>query len=100
MVRHQAPAQHLDAGRAAMRSEQVAIKRIVAVTEEYLRAAVATLGDVVRITGDDDTRETGIRHGAPSVRGEPIERTVTVIQRLLSSWLRPSPKADFGETVF
>src|SRR6185312_9900413 len=42
-----------------MRSEQVAIKRIVAVTEEYLRAAVATLGDVVRITGDDDTRETG-----------------------------------------
>jgi uncharacterized protein with ACT and thioredoxin-like domain len=59
VVRHQAPGPHLDTGRTAMGGEQVAIERIVIVAEEGLRAAVATLGDMMRMTGDDDTGETG-----------------------------------------
>jgi hypothetical protein len=40
-----------------MFGEQVAVERIVTVAEERLRAAVAALGDMVRMTGDDDTCE-------------------------------------------
>jgi hypothetical protein len=57
MVRHQAPGPHRDADVAAMFGEQVAVERIVTVAEERLRAAVAALGDMVRMTGDDDTCE-------------------------------------------
>ena len=67
VVRHQAPGPHLDAGRAAMGGEQVAIKRIVAVTKEGLRAAIAALGHMVRMTGNDDTGETS--HAAWCARG-------------------------------
>ena len=59
VVRHQAPGPHLDIRGAAILGEQVAIKRIIIVAEEGPRAAVATLGDVVRMTGDDDTGEAG-----------------------------------------
>ena len=59
VVRHQAPGPHLDAGGTAMLGEQVAIKRIVVIAEEGARAAVATLGDVVRVTGDDDAGKAG-----------------------------------------
>jgi hypothetical protein len=45
------------AGRAAMPGEQIAIKRIVGIAEEGARAAIAALGDMVRMTGDDDTGE-------------------------------------------
>jgi hypothetical protein len=44
---------------AAILGEQVAIKRIITIAEECPRAAVATLGDVVRVIGDDDTGEAG-----------------------------------------
>jgi len=66
MVRHQAPGPHLDPGRAAIFGEQVAIKRIVGIAKEGARAAVATLGDVVRMIGDDDAGETG--HAARCLR--------------------------------
>jgi hypothetical protein len=59
VVRHPAPCPHLDAGRAAILREQVAIKRIVAVAKEGPRAAIAALGDMMGMTGDDDTGETG-----------------------------------------
>jgi hypothetical protein len=55
-IRHHA---HLDVGRAAIFREQVAIERIVGLLEEGARAAVAALGDVVRVTGDNDTGEAG-----------------------------------------
>ena len=58
VVRHQAPRPHLDAGRLAVFGKQVAIERIVGLGEERPRPAVAALGDVVRMTGDDDTGET------------------------------------------
>jgi hypothetical protein len=59
VVRHQAPGPHLDPGGTAILGEQVAIKRMVGVTEEGARAAIAALGDVVRVTGNDDTGEAG-----------------------------------------
>ena len=59
MVRHQAPGPHLDGGGPAILGEQVAIERIVAVAEEGPRAAVAALGDMVGMTGDDNTGEAG-----------------------------------------
>ena len=57
VVRHQAPGPHLDPGRAAILGEQVAVERIVVVAEERARAAVATLGDMVRQTGKYDAGE-------------------------------------------
>ena len=68
MVWHQAPGPDLDAGRGAVGGQQVAIKRIIAVAEEGPRAAIAALGDVVRITGDDDTGKTG--HAALCASGD------------------------------
>ena len=50
VVRHQAPGPHLDFGRAAILGEQVAVKRIVGVAKEGTRAAIAALGDMVRMT--------------------------------------------------
>ena len=56
-IRHQA---HTATSAARQCSaEQVAVERIVGVAEERARAAVAALGDVVRMTGDDDAGETG-----------------------------------------
>ena len=46
-----------------MPGEQVAIKRIIIIAEEGPRTAVATLGDVMRVTGNDDTGEAG--HATP-----------------------------------
>ncbi len=40
-----------------MLGKEIAIQRIVGVAEKRARAAVAALGDVVRVTGDDDARE-------------------------------------------
>ena len=59
MVRHQAPGPDIDLCRAAILAEQVAVQRIVVVAEERPRAAVATLGDVVRMTGKHDAGEAG-----------------------------------------
>jgi hypothetical protein len=58
MVRHQTPGPHLDAGGLAIFGEQVAIQRIVAVLEERTRLAIAALGDMGGMAGDDDTGET------------------------------------------
>ena len=79
VIRHQAPAPHLDPGRGAIGGEQVAIKRIVGLAEESPRAAVAALGDMVRMTGDDDTGEAGHAAGCQSGQDKSIECTVTVI---------------------
>jgi hypothetical protein len=57
VIRHQAPAPDLDLGRIAMRGEQVAIESIVVVAEERPGPPVATLGDMVRETGNDDAGE-------------------------------------------
>jgi hypothetical protein len=59
VVRHQAPGPHLHIGSTAVRAQKIPIQRIVAVIEEGSRAAIAALGDVVRVTGDDDAGETG-----------------------------------------
>jgi|HubBroStandDraft_5_1064220.scaffolds.fasta_scaffold125121_1 hypothetical protein len=65
MVRDQTPGPHFDPGLAAMGGQQIAIQRVVRISEEGARAAIATLRDMVRVTGNDD--------------GESIECTVTVI---------------------
>ena len=67
VVRHQAPGPHRDVGGAAVLGEQVAIERIVGVGEESARTAVAALGDVVRVAGDDDTGETGHASSSPDL---------------------------------
>jgi hypothetical protein len=59
VVRHQAPGPDVDVGRATMAGEQVAVERIVLVAEERPGSPVATLGDMVRETGDDDTSKAG-----------------------------------------
>lgn len=56
MVRHQAPDPHFP-GPAAMLCQQIAIKSIVGLAEEGAPAAIAALGDMVRMTGDDGTGE-------------------------------------------
>lgn len=80
MVRHQAPRPHLDPGGASMFGQQVALQRVIGVLEEGTRPAVAALGHVVRMTGNDDTGEAG--HAASCRRrdAESIKCTVTVIQ--------------------
>ena len=45
--------------RAAVCGEQVAIKRIIGVVEEGTRAAIAALGHMVRMIGDDNTGKAG-----------------------------------------
>ena len=57
MVRHQAPRPDLDLGAAAVRREQVAIKRIILIAEESSRAAVAALVTWCGMLGNDDTSE-------------------------------------------
>ena len=42
-----------------MGGEQFVIECVIVVAEERPRAAVATLGDVVRMTGDDDAGKAG-----------------------------------------
>lgn len=59
VVRHQAPGPDLDIGRAAVLREQVAIERIVAVAEDGPYPAIAALGDMVGMTGNDDMGEAG-----------------------------------------
>lgn len=53
MIRHQLPGPHLYVRRLAIRSEQIAVKGIVAVLKERARPAIAALGDVMKTTGDD-----------------------------------------------
>src|SRR5437879_1109624 len=79
MVRHQAPGPHLDLGRAAIFGEQIAVKRIVVVAEEGARAAIAALGDMVRVTGNYDTGEAGHAQSCLQTPRGSIECTVTVI---------------------
>jgi hypothetical protein len=59
VVRHQAPGPCLDFGGSTVFCEQVAIQRIIGVAEESARAAIAALGDMVRVTGDNDASEAG-----------------------------------------
>jgi hypothetical protein len=59
MVRHQAPRPHLDLRSAACRAKQIAVQRIVFVMEKRPRPTVATLGDMMRHAGNDDTRKSG-----------------------------------------
>jgi hypothetical protein len=59
VVRHQAPGPDFDIGGAAILGKQVAIERIVGVAKESACATIAALGDMVRMTGNDDTGEAG-----------------------------------------
>ena len=79
VVRHQTPSPHLDPGGTAIVGEQVAIKRIVGIAKERARSAVATLGDMVRMIGYDDTGEAGHAVRCLQKRDKSIECTVTVI---------------------
>ena len=79
MVRHQAPCPRFDAGGAAIFGQQVAIERVIAVVEEGSRAAIAPLGDVVRMTGNDNTGEAGHEAWCRQRRAVSIKCTVTVI---------------------
>jgi hypothetical protein len=47
--------------------------------EESPRAAVAALGDMMRVTGNDDTGEAGHAIGCPDKDALSIKCTVTVI---------------------
>jgi hypothetical protein len=79
VVRHKAPGPYRDFGGAAVLGEQVAVKRVVDVAEKGARAAIAALSDMVRMTGDDDTGETGHAASCPRRRCQSIKCTVTVI---------------------
>ena len=57
VVRHQAPAPDVHTGRPAMLAEQVAVQRIVGVVEKRARAAIAALGHVMRVSGNDDASQ-------------------------------------------
>jgi hypothetical protein len=72
VIRHQAPRPHRDPGSAAIVGEQVAVKRVIGVFEECAGATVATLGDVVRVTGDNDTGETGHDPSCVTLQTESI----------------------------
>jgi len=61
-----------------MGGEQVAIERVIVVAEERSRAAIATLGDVVRVTGDDDTGEAGHVRSWQRIHRASIKWSVTV----------------------
>lgn len=65
VVRHQAPGPHLDPGHVAIRSEQVTIERVVVVVEKGARGAIATLGDMVRKTDNDNAREASHTPSCP-----------------------------------
>ena len=79
MVRHQAPGPHLDVGGLAIGREQIAVARIVAVAEEGASPAIATLGDMMGMSGDHDAGETGHAAACPRRRAGSIECTVTVL---------------------
>jgi hypothetical protein len=79
MVRHDAPSPHRDAGPVATLAEQVAIERIVAVGKEGTSTAVAALGDMARVAGNDEAGETGQAASSPISAIMSIECTVTVI---------------------
>jgi hypothetical protein len=79
VVRHEAPGPHRDAGRAAMRAEQVAIERTIGVGEQGASTAVAALGDMARVAGNDEAGETGQAASSPISAIMSIECTVTVI---------------------
>jgi hypothetical protein len=78
VVRHQAPGPHFDVGGAAVLGEQVSIKRVVGIAKEGARAAIAALGDMVRMTRDDDTGETGHAASFQCRCCESIKCTVNV----------------------
>ncbi len=59
VVWHQAPGPHLNSGVAAICGEQVTIERVIVIVEERARPAIAALGDMVRMTGNNDTGKTG-----------------------------------------
>ncbi len=62
MVGHEAPGPHRRIGLRAPEAKQTQIERIVAIAEEGALTAVATLGDVVRESRDDEA--SGSRHGS------------------------------------
>ncbi len=78
VVRHQALGPHRHVGSAAVLAEQVAIERIVEVGKEGASTAVAALGDMVGVAGNDDTGETGHASSSRISAIVSIECTVTV----------------------
>ena len=68
MIVHQAPGETAGAARGGGIVQQFQIEVAIVVTEENRHAPIATLGDVVRHTGDDDPGEPG---HAGAVTGNP-----------------------------
>jgi len=58
MIGHQHPGPDFHIGSAAGRRQEIAVQRITSIVEKGLRPPVATLRDVMRQTGKDETSET------------------------------------------
>ncbi len=59
MIGHQHEGPAGDAGGFQAFSEEIAVEGIVGIGEEGALPAIATLGDMVRQAGDDDTGKAG-----------------------------------------
>jgi len=57
IIGHQSPGPNLHAGVRAMLAEQIAVKHVVRVPKKRLRSTIAPLRDMVRKSGNGDTRE-------------------------------------------
>ena len=62
-----------------MDGQQVAIQHIIVLAEERPCTAIATLRDMVRMTGNDDASEASYVESCARSSGESIKCTVTVI---------------------
>jgi cytolysin-activating lysine-acyltransferase len=62
VVRHQAVSDDLHIGGPACASQQAAIQRVITIVEESCLATIATLGDVVWHSRNDNSRFTGHAH--------------------------------------
>ena len=86
MVGHQHPGPAGDACGLQAFSQEIAIERVIGIDEEGALAAIATLGDMVRQVGDDDTGKAG--HGLRGYTGgciRSIKCTVTEIPEIKSA---------------
>ena len=80
MIGHQHPGPDLDSGGATRLGQQSPVQRIVVLAEKHLRAAIATLSDVVRQSGNNEAGKTAHRPSWLPRRGMSIQCTVTVMQ--------------------
>ena len=60
-VGHQTVRPHLDARLAAPLGEEIEVQGVILVGEEHRHAAVAALGDVMAVAGNDEAGDAGHR---------------------------------------